>query len=45
MKTVKGVYAETQVKMICDNGAAKGNTIRIMLDVHHNKVGPIGICL
>lgn len=38
-------YATAQVKMICDNAAAAGSTIRIMPDVHPGKVGPIGLTM
>ncbi len=38
-------YAETQVKMICDNEVAKGSTICLMPDIHPGKVGPIGLSM
>ncbi len=38
-------YAETQVKMICDNEVAQGSKICLMPDVHPGKVGPIGLSM
>ncbi len=38
-------YAVAQIKMICDNEAAKGSVIRVMPDVHPGKVGPIGLTM
>lgn len=38
-------YAEAQVKMICDEEAAKGSTIYMMPDIHPGKVGPIGLSM
>lgn len=38
-------YALAQVRMICDNEAAAGSTIRVMPDVHPGKVGPIGLTM
>lgn len=38
-------YAEAQVKMICDNEAASGSTIRLMPDIHPGKVAPIGLSM
>ena len=38
-------YAQTQVKMICDNGVAEGSKIRLMPDIHPGKVGPIGLSM
>ncbi len=38
-------YAIAQVKMICDNEAAKGSNIVVMPDVHPGKVGPIGLTM
>ena len=39
------VYAEAQVKMICDNQVAEGSKIRLMPDIHPGKVGPIGLSM
>lgn len=39
------VYAEAQVKMICDNRVAEGSKIRLMPDIHPGKVGPIGLSM
>ena len=38
-------YAQTQVKMICDNRVAEGSKIRLMPDIHPGKVGPIGLSM
>lgn len=38
-------YALAQVKMICDNEAAKGSRICLMPDIHPGKVGPIGLSM
>ena len=38
-------YSLAQVKMICDNPAAKGTVIRLMPDVHPGKIGPIGLTM
>lgn len=38
-------YAEAQVRMICDNEAARGSRIRLMPDIHPGKVGPIGLSM
>ena len=38
-------YAKAQVKMICDNEAARGSRIRLMPDIHPGKVGPIGLSM
>lgn len=38
-------YAEAQVRMICDNEAAKGSTICMMPDIHPGRVGPIGLSM
>ena len=38
-------YAEAQLKMLCDNEAAKGSKIRVMPDVHPGKVGTIGLTM
>ncbi len=38
-------YAEAQVKMICDNEAARGSRIRLMPDIHPGKVGPVGLTM
>lgn len=38
-------YAIAQVRMICDNEASKGSSIRVMPDVHPGKVGPIGLTM
>ncbi len=38
-------YAKAQVKMICDQEAAKGSRIRLMPDIHPGKVGPIGLSM
>lgn len=38
-------YAEAQVKMICDNEAVSGSTIRLMPDIHPGKVAPIGLSM
>lgn len=45
MKIVKGIYAEAQVKMICDSEVAQGSRICVMPDVHPGKVGPIGLSM
>lgn len=39
------VYAEAQVKMICDNEVADGSTICMMPDIHPGKVAPIGLSM
>lgn len=38
-------YAQAQVKMICDNEAAKGSTICMMPDIHPGKIAPIGLSM
>lgn len=38
-------YALGQIRMICDNPAAKGSKIRVMPDVHPGKIGPIGLTM
>lgn len=38
-------YAAAQIKMICDNEAAKDSVIRVMPDVHPGKVSPIGLTM
>ncbi len=38
-------YAEAQVKLICDQEAAKGSTICLMPDIHPGKAGPIGLSM
>lgn len=38
-------YAETQVKMICDDPVSTGSRIRVMPDVHPGQVGPIGLTM
>ena len=38
-------YSLAQIKMICDNPAAKGTVIRLMPDVHPGKIGPIGLTM
>lgn len=35
-------YALDQIKMLCDNEAFRGSTIRVMPDVHPGKAGTIG---
>lgn len=39
------LYAEAQVKMICDNEVAAGSRICLMPDIHPGKVGPIGLSM
>lgn len=38
-------YAQAQVKMICDNEAARDSAICLMPDIHPGKVGPIGLTM
>lgn len=38
-------YAAAQIRMICDNEASRESQIRVMLDVHLGKVGPIGLTM
>ena len=38
-------YAETQIKMICDNPVSQGSKIRVMPDVHPGQVGTIGLTM
>lgn len=38
-------YATAQIRMICDNEASRESRIRVMLDVHPGKVGPIGLTM
>lgn len=38
-------YAKAQLKMICDNEAAKGAVICAMPDIHPGKVGPVGLSM
>jgi RNA-splicing ligase RtcB len=38
-------YAYTQIRNICDNEAAIGQTIRVMPDVHPGFVAPIGLSM
>ena len=38
-------YAEAQVKLICDQEAAKGSAICLMPDIHPGKAGPIGLSM
>lgn len=38
-------YAAAQIKLLCDNIAAKGCVVRIMPDVHPGKVGVIGLTM
>ncbi len=38
-------YAAAQVKLLCDNEAAKGSTVRVMPDVHPGKAGVIGLTM
>ena len=38
-------HAEAQVKLICDQEAARGSSICLMPDIHPGKVGPIGLSM
>ena len=38
-------YAETQVKMICDNEISNGSAICMMPDIHPGKFAPIGLAM
>lgn len=38
-------YAETQIKMICDNEIAEGSKICMMPDIHPGKIAPIGLSM
>ena len=38
-------YAAAQIRMICDNEAARGSRIRVMPDVHPGKIGSVGLTM
>lgn len=42
-ETAMDDYTAAQIQMICDYEAAEGSVLRIMLDCHPGKVGPIGL--
>lgn len=39
------LYAEEQVKIICDNEIVNGSTICMMPDIHPGKIAPIGLAM
>ena len=44
-ETAMDDYTVAQIKMICDNEAAKDSRIRIMPDCHPGKIGPVGLTM